>query len=279
MVVPHALAQRLGQVGRIEPDAADRFHHPVGRHARDIAGVDQVGRGLADQQLLVLVRRVGLLGGDEARAEIGQVRAQHLGRADHRARRDCARHDDGAIIDRPDARDQRQVADRARMAAAAGADAVQPVRPGRDGLLGEAQAGDVVEHLAAKAVHVLDQFGRIAADADDDLDAVFGAEGHVGLQLILRHSGRIVDRDRRDARLGNLAPMRRQRLGELDQPGLELLEGAGVLARQAADDPGLAGLAHERGACDQEHRGADRWQRQAGPEFCVQGPGGLRALR
>src|SRR3546814_3643370 len=71
------------------------------------------------------------------------------------------------------------MADIARMAAAARADAGHAVYPRLHCLFGEAQRHDVVPDETAPVVNLLGQLGRVARRADDDLDAISPAQVEV----------------------------------------------------------------------------------------------------
>src|SRR6185437_7858872 len=88
-----ALRQSVG----IEAGGADRALQVVAVHAGEQIGVDDVvARALADQ---LLVGRGGarLVGGDERRADVGEVGAHRPGGEDRSAVRDRARQRDGTI--------------------------------------------------------------------------------------------------------------------------------------------------------------------------------------
>ena len=99
----------------------------------------------------------------------------------------------------------------------------------------------------------------IAADGDQHLHAETFEEIEVSLELVIRKACGQVDGDRRCCPAGSLF-VRLQVGADVGEPGREGLEVAGVLARQAADHPGLAGLADQIRAGHQEHRRADRRQ-------------------
>src|SRR3546814_19707004 len=86
-----------------------------------------IGDTALNQHGLVVLGRHCLLRGDEARADIGQVRAQNRGRADDRAGGYRARQHNRAVAHAPHARNQRELADRSAAPAATAPDAADTI--------------------------------------------------------------------------------------------------------------------------------------------------------
>src|SRR5581483_7202208 len=116
-------------------------------------------------------------------------------------------------------------------------------------------------------MRALDEFGRIAADGDDDRRAIADAEIEMCLQLVFRKARREIDRDRADAGAGIRVAV--ERVADAGEPSLELLETPPVLPRQARDQTGLARFAHKVWPADEEHRRADRRQSDLCTDFRI----------
>ncbi len=75
---------------RIKTGARNAAAQVIAVHAAEQRCVDDVLGGAVDEHLLVFRRSVALIGGDETRPQVGQIRAQcsrrqHIGAAAHRA--------------------------------------------------------------------------------------------------------------------------------------------------------------------------------------------------
>jgi hypothetical protein len=82
------------------------------------------------------------------------------------------------------------------------------------------------------------------------------------LEAVVRLVHDLVDRERCCRPIRMRTVMRRERLGDLGQPFVELLGRASVERRHRADDACLALLDHELGVADDEQRRADDRQGQ-----------------
>ena len=148
------------------------------------------------------------------------------------------------------------------MAARAGRHRDQAVGALVDRLVREGVVDDVVQHDAAPAVHGVVDVGARAERGDDDRHLVLGAHLHVVLEPVVALVHDLVDGERRGRSIGVRAVPRRQRLGDLGQPLVELRGRARVQRRHRADDARRALRDDELGVADDEQRRADDRQRQ-----------------
>ncbi len=232
-------------------------------HAGEQVGVDDIGGGRAGDRLLVRLGRVGLLRGDEARADVGKVGAHRLRGQHCLAGGDRARQRDRAVEDLAHLAHQRERRQHAGMAAGARRDQDQAVDAGFDRLLGMAQADHVMQHDAAIAVHRVDQLpGRRAQRGDEDRHLVFDADLDVMLQARVGGVHDLVDRDRahRCAGIGGLE--RGQFVADPGQPLVEQLGRACIECGERADDAGLALRQHQFRVADDEHGRGNHGQGQ-----------------
>ena len=114
----------------------------------------------------------------------------------------------------------------------------------RHGFLGEAHTDGVGPDQHAAVMGALGELGRVAGGVDDDLDAIALAKAEVGVEVGRAHVGGQVHRQRREAGVRLFVASPFDRFVDHLQPALELLDRAGVLARQAADHARKASLAH-----------------------------------
>ena len=231
-------------------------------HAGEQARVDDIVARARDDALLVGLRRARLVGGDEGRADVGQVRPHRLRRQHRAALRDRARQRQRAVEPLADLLHQRERALDAGVAAGAGGHRDQAVGALLDRLAREGVVDDVVQHDAAPAVHrVIDVRAR-AQRRDHDRHLVPGAHRHVVLEPVVRLVHDLVDRERRRRLVGVVAVPGRERLGDLGQPFVELRRRARVERRHRADDARRALRDDELGVADDEQRRADDGQAQ-----------------
>src|SRR5690606_21844864 len=124
--------------------------------------------------------------------------------------------------------------------------------------------------LSAPVVDALVHLGEVAHRAYDDLNPVLLAERRVRPPLLV-----VADPDvggqGADARLRTLGLVGVEAGADLDQPALEGLDVARVLARDAGHHAGLAGLEHEGRVAHPVHRGADRRQIEPIADAVVEG--------
>mmetsp|Transcript_42313 Transcript_42313/g.99247 ORF Transcript_42313/g.99247 Transcript_42313/m.99247 type:complete len:430 (-) Transcript_42313:2872-4161(-) len=258
----HLARVALGQMVRVQAGRHHRAAQVVAMHAGEQVAVDDVVAVAVDDHLLVLGARAGLVGGDEGRADVGQVGPHGLGGQDGIAGGDGARQRQRAVEPFADLLDQRERALHAGMAACTGGHGDQAVGALLDGLLRELVVDDVVQHDAAPAMHrLVDVLTRTEA-RDDDRHLVFGADLHVVLQPLIALVHDLVDRKRRRRPVRVGLVVGGQGLGDLGQPFVEQLGRARIERRHRSDDAGLALLDDELGVADDEQRRADGGQRQ-----------------
>ncbi|MNS99054.1 hypothetical protein D3C72_1334410 [compost metagenome] len=185
-----------------------------------------------------------------------------------RAGRDGARQDQRAVVKTAHFGQQRERAQRARVAARARAHQDQPVHARFQRFLGVAQRGDVVKDLAAPVVHALDQVSRRAQAGDDQRHAVAGAHGQVLFQAVVGLVDDLVDRERRHGGAGIRFAVR-------GKPGLDLVQPIGQEALRArvqrgerTHDAARALRDHQLRVGHDEHGGADDRQGHLAIQIC-----------
>ena len=141
---------------------------------------------------------VGLLGGDEARAHIGEVGAERERGRNAPAVGDRARQQDGALEPLLHLAQQRERRQRAGMSAGAGANQDEAVDALFGGLARMLDVDDVMEHDAAIGMRGLDDFLRRPQRGDDDRRLVLDAGLHVLHQPVVGGVADLVDRVGRD---------------------------------------------------------------------------------
>jgi hypothetical protein len=119
------------------------------------------------------------VGGDESGAEIGEVRAEHLGGANATAVADGAGQHHDAVPECAYRVDKREAGQLSGVPAGTGGHQYQAVGSGRCRLGGELDAVDVREHQPAVAVHFLDHFPGASQGGDDDRCAVLDHQRQV----------------------------------------------------------------------------------------------------
>ena len=72
-------------MGGVEARAHQARAEVIAVNAGDGVGVEDIGRPALDQHLLVIRHRIGLFGGDEGRADIGQIGPHRLCRQNRTA--------------------------------------------------------------------------------------------------------------------------------------------------------------------------------------------------
>ena len=220
-------------------------------------------RGVAlDDRLFVGVHRARFFGRDEGRSDIGEVGAHRLSGENGLAGGDGAREQQRPVEPGADVLDQRERRDRAGVAAGARRDGDEAVRAFLDRLPREAVGDDVMQRDSAIAVHRrVDVLAR-AERGDDDRRLPLDRQRHVLFEPGVRLVHDLVDGEGRGRLIGMGAVMRRERLGDLVQPFVELRDRSGVERGKGADDPGLALGDHQRRMRDDEERRADGGQAQ-----------------
>jgi hypothetical protein len=133
-----------------------------------------------------------------------------------------------------------------------------------------AQRGDVGQDAAADIVQRRDDRGGVADAGDHELDPMRDQRAHIGIAPRVGRVHQDVGTKRRTAAAALLlgvpdAPF------HLDEPRLELFDGAAIHRRKGADNAGPAGRDHEVRPRHQEHRRRDQRQRQAIGEILRQG--------
>ena len=207
-------------------------------------------------------RRHALARRDEARAEIGKVRAEHARRRDVAPGRHHAGEQDRLGKELADFRDQRERAEQAGMSARARAHRDQAIDAGFRRLARVAHVDHVVEYQPAIALHGADQLLHGAERRDDQRHLVLDRDFEIGLQARIALVHDQVHAERRRCAAG-VALDAVEALADFDEPGLIGLAGPVVERREGADDAGAAGFHHEVRVGDEEHRRGDRRDRQA----------------
>ena len=181
-----------------------------------------------DDRLFVGVHRTGFFGGDEGRPDIGEIGAHRLGGENGLARGDGAGEQQRAVEPGADVVDQRERRDRARMAAGARSDGDEAVRSFLDRLPREAVGDDVMQREPAVAVHRRIHVLARAERGDDDRRLPLDRQRHVLFEPGVRPVHDLVDGEGGGALLRMGAVVRRERLGDLVQPLVELRNRPGV---------------------------------------------------
>ncbi|CFN74999.1 Uncharacterised protein [Bordetella pertussis] len=266
---------RLGsrQVGRVQAGGHDAGFQVVAGNAGEKRRVQHVGRARVDDGLLVGLGGIGLGGRDEARTHIGEVGPRGERRQDALARGDCAGQYQRPIVEAPYFGDQRERAERAGVAARAGAHQDQAVDAGLQGLLGVAHGRDVVEDLAAPGMHAGNQVAGRAQAGDDVGHPVAGAHVQVVFEPVVRLVDDLVDRvGRHDAV--------RMRAAVFGQAGLDFVEpvaqqrlGARIERGKRPHDAADALRDRQLGVGDDKHGRADHGQGHAGVQLGNHGMG------
>ena len=203
-----------------------------------------------------------LAGGDETRADIGEVGAHRLGGQHVAAGGLAAGQYDGKVIAQlAYLVHQRKGIDRAGVAAGAAGHGDHAIDAGFEGLLGMAAVGNVVQRHGAPA---MDTFYGVTRCA-------LGCEHHRHLvlldQLQIAGIARVggvddeIDGPRRRAFPGILQPF--HAVDHLVEPGVEFLAAARAVGGKAAHQALGAAGEGEGGVRDQEHRCGDGGDRHA----------------
>ena len=202
------------------------------------------------------------MGGDKARAHIGQVGAHGLRGENLLALGNGARQDDRAVIKGANFRYQREGAELTGVTTSASTDQNQAINAGLDGLFGVFDVDHVVEHQTAVAVDRANHFiGRTQA-GDDDRHLILHAQFNVMLQAVIAAVHDLVDRKGRHLGLGVGRLVVGQLGGDALQPFVQHLGRAGIERRKGTDDPGLALGNDQIRVGDDKQRGTDDRQAQ-----------------
>ena len=251
--------RRGGGGGEIIAGRGQGGFEPGGRGAGDGGADDEVVEAGPDHHGRVRRGGQALLGGDEAGADVDELGAGGHGPGDAMAVGDAAADDDEAIEEGAGGRDEGEGRQEAGMAAGPGADAGEAVDPGGDGLACQAKIDDVGDDQATVALHRRHGRARAAEGGDDHRRAMAGDDLELGGQAVVAGVGDQIDRPGGARHLG----------GDAGEPGVELVQGAGVGGGEGGHDPGPAGGDDQVRPRDQEHRrGADR-DAQAAQEGAV----------
>ena len=178
------------------------------RHRLDRFQVGDLRQGVVN--LLALTRALPnldldgarLVGGDEGRADVGEVRAHRLRRQHCTAAGDRAAQRHRAVEPLADFLDQRKRALHARVATGTCGHGDQAVGTLLDRLLGKEVVDDVVQHHATPGMHRVVHVGACAQRGDDDGHLVLGAQLHVVIEPVVALVHDLVDRERRSRRIG-----------------------------------------------------------------------------
>ena len=122
-------------------------------HPGEQVAVHDIGGVVVDDGLLVGLFRVGLVGGDKRRADVGQIRAHGQGAEDGVAAGDGARQQQRPVEPLADFLYQGEGRGGAGVTARAGGDRNQSVGAFVDGFMGKTVVDDVVQHHAAVRVN------------------------------------------------------------------------------------------------------------------------------
>ena len=230
-------------------------------HAGEIRRIDHILGGGIDNGLLVGLDRIGFLRGDEAGADVGEIRPHGLRRQDGLAIGDRTGQRDRAVVELADFTDQREGAEGSGMAASPGTDQDQAVDTGLQRLFGMAHADHVVEDLAAVGMHVRHDLGRCRQAGNDQRHLMLHTQRHVVLQPLVGRVDDLIDGERRGIRVGCQLAL------DAGQPFVEQFLGPGIERREGTNDAALALGNDQIGVGNDEHRRADHRQR----EVLVQG--------
>src|SRR5882757_946802 len=254
---------RFGQMIGIETRVRDTAAQVVAVDAAEQRCVDNIFAAAIDEHLLVLGRRIALLGRDEARTEVSKIRAQgargqYVGAAAH-----GTRENDGAGIHFTNLFDQGKGAQYAGVSARPRAHCNDAVHALGRRLFGMAQIDDVMKHDTAIAMHGGDHFRWRPQTRDDDGDFVFHTQGNVLFQAIVAAVHDLVDRVGRDLCLWIGLLKCRQFLADLGKPFIKLRGRPCIQCWEGAHDAGLALCQDQAWSRYDEHGRADDGQSQA----------------
>src|SRR5712692_3231180 len=152
--------QLLVRCAKVDFDAGGLDARPqeIAVHAADRGGVDDVLGAARKNHVLEFLRHDTLAGGDEARAEIGKIGADHARGGDVAAGRHHARQQNRLVEKGANFRDERKRAQQARVSAGAGANGDQSIDARLRGLARMANVAHVVKDEPAIALHFADEF-------------------------------------------------------------------------------------------------------------------------
>ena len=235
-------------------------------HAGDEVGINDAVRVALHDGLLVGQVGVSLIGGDERRADIAQIRPHRLRRQHRRPGGEGARQRDGAVEPHPDFLHQRERRQGAGVPPRAGREGDQPIGALLDGLPGKAVVDDVVQHGAAVGMDGLVHLRPGAERGDDDRHPVARAHLHVVLQPDIAAMDDLVHRERRRRAVRVVGVPVGQGVLDLHDPVGQRLRRAGVERGEGADDPRGALGDHQRRVGDDEQRRGDHRQGEPSAE-------------
>ncbi len=219
--------------------------------------MDDIGGVRLHDHLLVVFAGGAFGGGDEARAQVGEVGAEQLRGKNFVAVVEAAGEQQGLVEELPNLGDEGERAPGPCMAASAGGHRDQPVDAGFGGLLGVAAGGHVMEHQPAIAVHGVDHVLHRAEAGDHDGHLFLDADRQIRLQARVGWVDDQVDGEGR-----RLLQLRKARF-DLLQPGAKAVAVTLVERGEAADDSIAAAGEHQRRVGNQEHRRGHQRQAQA----------------
>ena len=205
-------------------------------------------------------------GGDEGRADIGKVGAEHPRRADGAAVADRARQRDRPVEPLPGLGHERERRYLAGMAAGAGRYQDQPVGALLDRLVREFLVDHVVKNDAAPAMRGLIEFLARAERGDDHRHLVLLAKREILIEPVVRPMHDLVHRERRRQPVGMRLVVRGEFFLDPHQPLVEQRRRTRVQRRKRSDDTRLALRDHQIGHGNDEQRRTDHGNRQTALE-------------